>query len=205
MSATRDLVRPAIILAAGEGRRIGGPKVLIDLNGETVLQRVTRICREGGFNPLTAVGPTALREQIRARVQGLDSVLDNPAPETGPLRSLQIGLDTLPADAPGTLMVLVDFCLVGVATHRALGEAAASNPSRLWRPVFQGRHGHPVWFPASLFQDLREAPLSEGARTVVYAHRDLWGAVDVDDPWIHRDLDSPEDLEAFREEVARSP
>ncbi len=194
---TPGLICPAIILAAGEGRRLGEAKVLLELGGQPLLGWVTAGCRAGGFAPLVAVVPTAHREEIRSQFSDLD-VLDNPAPETGPLGSLHLALEPLPTSAAGLLLQMVDFPGVNPATYRALGRAIRSDPSRLWRPVHEGRDGHPVWFPASLFPALREAPPDKGARAVVHAHEGLWSAVAVDDPWIHRDLNVPEDLAPFR-------
>lgn len=189
---------PAVLLAAGEGRRLGQPKALIDLSGETPLGLVAAACHEAGFSPLVAVVPPALRDDVVRSIPHLRYTLVNPRPESGPLRSLHIAMEVLPEGAQGFLLAKVDFSLVQRETYRGLASAAREDPQRLWRPVFRERHGHPVWFPAALFQALREAPLSEGARAVVYAHQELWGTVVVDDPWIHRDLDTPEDLETFR-------
>jgi nicotine blue oxidoreductase len=194
---------PAVLLAAGEGRRLGQPKALIDLGGKTPLDLVSTACHEAGFHPLIAVVPPALRDEVVESIPHLTHTLVNPAPESGPLRSLHIAMESLPEGAQGLLMVKVDFSLVHWETYRRLANAAQGDPRRLWRPVFEDRHGHPVWFPSALFLELRSAPLSEGARSVVYAHRELWGTVEVDDPWIHRDLDTPEDLEAFRHHLSQ--
>jgi molybdenum cofactor cytidylyltransferase len=192
-------VFPAALLAAGVGRRVGGPKAFLDVGGETILARVTRGCLAGGFRPLVAVLPPQLVEEARERYPEIGGILVNPDPDSGPLRSLNLALDALPETSAGVLMVLVDFVLVRPSTYRALAEAVGRDSARLWRPIHQGRHGHPVWFPADLFDSLRQAAVTEGARAVVYANQARWGAVEVDDPWIHRDLDTAEDLAHFRE------
>lgn len=193
---------PAVILAAGEGRRVGGPKALLDVSGSTALERVLRGCQAGAFSPLIAVVPPALRSEVAGICPEIEEILVNSAPATGPLGSLHIALEALPDNAAGLLMCMVDFCLVRDATYAALGSAVHRDPTRLWRPVHGERHGHPVWFPASLFGSLRTAPMDQGARVVVYSNRDLWGAVSVEDAWIHRDLDTPADLEEFRRSSA---
>jgi CTP:molybdopterin cytidylyltransferase MocA len=164
---------------------------------------VSARCEAAGFEPLVAVVPPPLISDVRFHLPVLSRVLTNADPASGPLRSLQLALDVLPPEAAGVLMVMGDFALVQEGTYRALSEAVRTDATRLWRPVHQGRHGHPVWFPAALFDALLDAPIDEGARSVVYAHAEIWGTVRVDDPWIHRDLDEPKDLVVFREEVAR--
>lgn len=194
---------PAVILAAGEGRRVGQPKALIDLSGQPLIRWVARECDEAGFRPLVGVVPPALQEEVSIRCPELSGVLVNPQPETGPLGSLHIAMESLPDDAQGLLFVLADFALVQSTTYQAIAKAVFEDPTRLWRPVREGRHGHPVWFPRSVFSALRDAPMEKGAREVVYARQDLWGAVETDDLWIHRDLDTPEDLDVFRSESKR--
>ena len=192
---------PAVLLAAGEGRRLGGPKALIDMEGMPMLGLVAGRCRDAGFGPLVAVVPTALRDRVHREITGLDAVRENPDPATGPLRSLQIGMESLPEGSSGLLLVKVDFALVAPETYASLAKAIAREPSTLWRPVWNGRHGHPVWFPGDLFGALQTAPIDEGARAVVYAHSDRWGDVAVSDPWIHQDIDHPTDLEAARRTI----
>jgi nicotine blue oxidoreductase len=197
------MIRPAVILAAGEGRRLGGPKALVEIAGETMLARVTRGCAASGFAPLIAVVPMGLAGIVRERHGEIDVVLVNPDPASGPLASLHIAMASLPPDAAGLLLAKVDFAMVRPATYEALSRAVASDPTRLWRPVQGSRHGHPVWFPASLFEALRNAPLSEGARAVVYANEHLWADVPVEDPGVFRDIDTPEDLTWAELEASR--
>ncbi|MEK7338271.1 MAG: NTP transferase domain-containing protein, partial [candidate division NC10 bacterium] len=61
-------------------------------------------------------------------------------------------------------------------------------------PVCEGRRGHPVCFARTLYPELLAAPEQEGARAVIRRHRALLREVVVDDPGIHQDVDSPEDL-----------
>ena len=196
---------PAVLLAAGEGKRIGGPKALLDLEGEPMLSLVARRCRGAGFTPLIAAVHPSLLERVRREISGLDTVVENPDPSTGPLASLHIAMRSLPANAQGILMVKVDFALVQPDTYAALAEAVRRDPGRLWRPVHGGRHGHPVWFPQDLLSALERAPLDRGARAVVYANQGRWGDVEVDDPWILRDIDHPQDLADAREAIRGHP
>ncbi len=70
---------------------------------------------------------------------------------------------------------------------------------RLATPIaiasYQGRRGHPVLFARELFVELAAAPEDQGARAVVAADPARVAYVDVDDPGILMDLDTPEDLE----------
>ena len=63
------------------------------------------------------------------------------------------------------------------------------------RPICQGRHGHPVVFAASLFSELLDDDLPEGARTVVHRYASQSESVEVDDPGVLADVDTPEDYQ----------
>ena len=63
---------PAVILAAGSGRRMGGPKALLRLDGSTLLQRAVRAAREAGCDPAArstamAGGPASHPEKAQGR------------------------------------------------------------------------------------------------------------------------------------------
>jgi molybdenum cofactor cytidylyltransferase len=60
-------------------------------------------------------------------------------------------------------------------------------------PRYQGRRGHPVIFSSALFAELLAAPLDQGAKTVVHAHRDETLEIDTEDEGVTIDIDTPEE------------
>jgi molybdenum cofactor cytidylyltransferase len=66
-------------------------------------------------------------------------------------------------------------------------------------PVHRGRRGHPVLFSRAVFDEIRRAPESVGARQVVWDHQGDLLEVEVPDPGIGRDVDTPGDYRSFRE------
>ncbi len=191
--------RPAaIVLCAGEGRRIGGrPKALLELpggGGETFLDRIVRTAREAGVGRIAVV----LAATPVPVPPGAEAVT-NPAPERGMLSSIQEGLRALdsPGGAPsGALVWPVDCPRVPAAAVRAL-LAAARAGARIAIPTHAGRRGHPTYFAAELFPELEAAPLDQGARAVVRTH--AADVVLVDAPAeVLEDFDTPEDLARLR-------
>jgi len=200
---------PAVVLAAGKSSRMGRTKALLPLgsSGETFLQRIVRVLRDGGADAVVVViGGDA--EAVRGSLPSDDaqiSAVENPRYEEGQLSSLLVGLAAVERryDNPdAVMMTLVDLPLISEATVRAVREAFLANPvAPLVRPRRGGRYGHPVIFNRSIFGELHRADPSKGAKPVVHAHAAEEVNVDVDDEGAFIDIDTPEDYERF---IARS-
>jgi molybdenum cofactor cytidylyltransferase len=209
--AHQQAVIPAIVLAAGKSSRMGRPKALLPIGtGETFLTRILKELRAGGVERIIVVlgGHAA---EIRASLLAHRSlgeggtsdpslvVVDNPRFEQGQLTSLLVGLAA--ADTPdtaGVMMTLVDLPLITAETVRAVLDAQRRAPDApLIRPRRGTRHGHPVIFHRRLFDELRHADPSTGAKPIVRAHAAEEVSVDVDDDGPFTDIDTPEDYARF--------
>ena len=84
-----------------------------------------------------------------------------------------------------------DAPLVSAATVRALLSRVPRSAAPIVRATYRGRHGHPVVFKRELFDALRRADLAIGAKAVLRAH--AIDDVEVDDPGVAEDVDTPED------------
>jgi molybdenum cofactor cytidylyltransferase len=191
-------VIPAIVLAAGQSSRMGRPKALLPIGaaGETFFDRVTRTLLDGGVHDVVVVvgaDDKAIREAVggdSARVR----LVSNADWERGQLSSLLAGLRAV--DRPGVtaaLVTLIDSPLIAVRTVAALLEHHRLHRPPISRPVWEGRHGHPVIFDRPLFDELRHADVSRGAKDVVHAHLHDLFEMTVDDPGAYLDIDTRED------------
>jgi molybdenum cofactor cytidylyltransferase len=190
----------SIVLAAGGSSRMGRPKALLRIGADTFVTRVVRTMAEGGAGAtiiVTAPGATAIQAAVAAcSVPAAFAI--NPAPEHGQLSSLQVGLDTASAMAADAVLVnLVDCPLVGADTVRRVIDAYRQTGAPIVRPARGGRHGHPVLFAASIFDELRRADLSVGAKAVIRAHAGGVIDVPVDDEGAFVDIDTPEEYERW--------
>lgn len=190
------LMVPGIILAAGQSTRMGTSKALLSCgpSGLTFVATLVRTLLEGGVDDVLVVGRPddaplgAEVDRTAARFVG------NPRHEEGQLSSLIAGLNV--ADRPGVTAVLmtpVDAPLVAAATVRRLLDAFASSQAPIVRAVHQGRHGHPVLFSRAVFDALRHGDPAVGAKAVVRAHAGRLIDVEVDDPGVLGDIDTPEE------------
>jgi molybdenum cofactor cytidylyltransferase len=193
-------VLPAIILAAGASSRMGRTKALLPLGGGWFLQRIDATFRSAGVECVLAVAGhdwQAIDAAVAAAGLSL-RLVRNPDPSRGQLSSLLAGLDALPPGVPGVLVTPVDLPLFTPDTVRRVVAAWERSRAPIVRPSRGSRHGHPAVFAASLFDELRAADLSVGARAVVRAHAKEILDVPVDDPGAFDDIDTPDDYERLK-------
>jgi CTP:molybdopterin cytidylyltransferase MocA len=186
-----------IILAAGRSSRMGRAKALLpSLDGRTFVHRLARAFREGGLSDTIVIGrpeDEALRAEV-ATIGGAVRFVANPGADAGQLSSLLAGLRE--ADAPGVRAVVVapvDAPLITAGTVATLLAVFDSTRAPIVRAVHGGRHGHPVLFSRAVFDELRRADPAIGARAVLRTHERAIINVEVDDPGVVGDVDTPED------------
>jgi molybdenum cofactor cytidylyltransferase len=134
----------------------------------------------------------------RKRWSSAARFVENANADAGQLSSLLAGLRA--ADLPGVRAVLVapvDCPLISADTVAALLAAFGSTRAPIVRACYCGRHGHPVLFSRAVFTDLRRADPAMGAKAVLRAHEGAIVNVDVNDPGVVRDVDTPEDYRAL--------
>ena len=93
----------------------------------------------------------------------------------------------------GLCMALVDVPRLSRRTVEALLAMRAGTRAAVVLPTYEGRRGHPVLFGRELWVALLEARAEEGPRAVVRAYSEELAEVTVDDPWILRDADTPDE------------
>jgi len=188
----------AIVLAAGLATRMGGIKPLTPIDGEPALSRILGRIRAAGIGrPIVVLGAESGRS-IAAAVDLTEcTAVENDRPEAGMSRSLRLGLDAVPAEAPGVLVFHADMPFVRTETIRAVLRAAEAG-APIAAPVHAGRRGFPVFFHRSHVPGLREALSGDaGGRAYIEAHRAELVTVDTDDPGSVHDIDRPADLAAW--------
>ena len=158
----------ALILAAGEGQRLGGPKALAVLHGETFFAHVVHLLSAASIEEAVAV-IGAEETRVSAEIARFPAVccVHNGEWRRGMLGSILAGLDA--AEAVGADAVLVhpvDHPMVRPDTIREV-VAALTEGFPIVIPSHGGHRGHPAGFARSTWPDLRSADPSKGARSVL--------------------------------------
>jgi CTP:molybdopterin cytidylyltransferase MocA len=185
----------AIVLAAGEGRRMGGPKALLRLGERTFLARACGLLARPGVAPVVAVlGAEAERVRAEAGLPGDVTVVVNERWREGMLSSVWRGLDAAEAAAADAVLLHpVDHPLFQPTTVDRVVEALRASAS-IAVPTWGGHRGHPAGFHRAVFPELRAAPRDRGARAVLAA--DATRVVHVPgDPGCVAGVDTPADYE----------
>ncbi len=184
-----------VILAAGEGKRIGVPKALLRWGAETFLQRALRAY--AGCDPVVVV--------LGARFTEAKALLPAPAEAVfnanfrGPmLSSVQRGLEALPAGVDAAFLAPVDQPLADGSLVQALRAAFEGGRAACTLPQFEGRPGHPLLVRADVFPHI--ARLAEHQTL-----QDFVAGLDADDvqridtslPEAVLNINTPEDYRAF--------
>jgi len=183
-----------ILLAAGESRRMGYPKPLLKVGDETFVAHLAAVMLTVVGRLTIVVGAHADRVRPAIPNDSRIQVVDNPNWSRGQLTSIRAGLRALPPDASAAMIHLTDHPTVKAETFAAVADAYRQSGKPIAIARHGGRRGHPVLFDRALFPELLEAPEDQGARVVVNADASRIVYVDVVDPGILLDLDTPEEL-----------
>jgi molybdenum cofactor cytidylyltransferase len=187
-----------LILAAGASRRMGAPKALLEVQGETFLDRLIGLFSFHCSPVLVVLGHNA--ETVKAGLHRASdaSFVVNPDPEKGQLSSLKCGLRVIPPDVEGVIFTPVDYPKIESSTIEALATAFRREAGRspVIIPRHQGRHGHPVCVARELIPEFLALGEDSQAREVIHRNSNRTYYVEVGDPWILVDVD---DREAYQQ------
>jgi CTP:molybdopterin cytidylyltransferase MocA len=191
-----------VLLAAGEGRRLGVPKALVSLDGELLVQRGVRLLREGGCDAVRVVLGARAPEVLERGSLPAEVVVNSSWAE-GMATSLHAGLAGHGREVVAVVVALVDQPRIGpeavrrlLAAHRSGAVAAVA--------TYGGAPRNPVLLGRAVWPDVIASSTGEsGAREWLAAHPDLVAAVPCDDTGSSVDIDTAADLDALMRQGVR--
>ncbi len=184
----------AILLAAGESRRMGSAKALLHYQGQTFIARICNAFVTAGVDELIVVlGARAdeLRQALPTHPK-LRTVV-NARYTLGQLSSLMVGIGTLSPESEAAIVNLVDHPMIETETIQTLISSFRAAPLPILIASYQGKRGHPVLFSSQIYGEILAAPLDQGAKVIVRKDPSRVREIPLDDPGILADIDTPED------------
>ena len=190
-----------IVPAAGLSSRMGRPKLLMPIRGETLIHQVVIALLKGGVDRVVVVAPPANSPEgpavaDEAGQAGADVIV----PETRPAEmrhSVELGLERFRQGNPTPELVLLtpgDVPGIDPEVVARLCELALARPGHLVVPGYEGRRGHPLVLPWGIAARIPMLPPGEGINALVARQQDLILEMPVSNSELFVDLDTPDDL-----------
>jgi molybdenum cofactor cytidylyltransferase len=194
----------ALLLAAGSSARMGRNKLLLHIDGESVLRRAARRAHDAGLEPLAVLGHDEGR--VREELYGLPCrTVVNPDWHLGKSASVRAGISAVPPEAVAAVVILPDMPLVTAVMLAELAAAYRGGEA----PVVASRYGGevlapPMLYDRALFGELAAMEGDGCGKHVVHLHRRE--ALILDWPReVLADLDVPADYDRFHPSTEASP
>jgi molybdenum cofactor cytidylyltransferase len=188
----------AVILAAGQARRMGSNKMLLPYGASTVLE--TMVTEVLACPAVTAVVVVTGHEpdRITALLKPYPvRFVFNPAyARAEMLVSLQVGLRAMPAEAQAALIVPGDHPRLRRDIFQRVSDAHQAGALTI--PSYQLKRGHPIVIDRAWWSEVLALPETATLRDFIRAHEDRICYVVVDTDSVLKDLDTPEDYADLR-------
>jgi molybdenum cofactor cytidylyltransferase len=194
----------AILLAAGQSSRMGAFKPLLPFGNKTVIECCLDYLQQGGVEKIVVVAghrADAVRDKLKERPV---TFAFNPDPASEMGASIAAGVRELPQTCGAVLIALVDHPAVPPQIVSKLLETWA-NGARVVIPTWHSRGGHPVLVDLSFKSELLNLDARGGLRALFEAHRNEVTRLEVDSPYIARDMDTWDDYRTLHEEITGAP
>ena len=186
----------AVVLAAGESKRMGRPKQLLPYGASTILEIVLdKALASPVDGTLVVLGAAAERIAPLLSKRPVETVL-NPDFRSGMLSSVRCGIRALPGSARAALIFLGDQPEVSPATARLVIEEYRRTARGIVLPVHRRRGGHPLLIDLKYRGEIGLLSAGIGLRELLSRHPDDTLRIEVDDPGVSLDIDTPEDYDA---------
>jgi molybdenum cofactor cytidylyltransferase len=186
----------AIILAAGQSKRMGKPKPLLRFGDKTFLEQIISVLKLSDVDRITVVlGAEA--ETIKSSVDLSETnIVINKDYLKGQLSSLIAAIEDTPEETEAVLLCLADAPFVSKEVVNKIVSKFKETNNPIIVPIFNGERGHPTLFSKSLFNELLNAPQDQGARYVLYSNEEKVLEVEISESGFLISIDTPDEYKS---------
>jgi molybdenum cofactor cytidylyltransferase len=183
----------ALILAAGQSKRMGQPKMLLPWGKSTVLQTVISTFQSAGVDDVLVVTGAA-REQIESLIGRSVQTVYNPDYALGEmLSSIQVGLAEKQREARAVLVGLGDQPQIQDRLVQRILQTYQRTGAPLIVPSFEKHRGHPWLVGREYWDEILRMTAPETMRDFLNHHASKIKYIEADTPSVLADLDTPDD------------
>jgi molybdenum cofactor cytidylyltransferase len=183
----------AVVLAAGESRRMGQPKLLLPYGNGTIIEMVVRnVASSRVDRAVIVLGGNRREIEEKIRTVAMKRVVNRRYKE-GMFSSIRRGLSALPASAGAAVFVLADQPDVPTSVIDLLIEAYRREKKGIVLPVFRKKRGHPLLLDLKYRREIEALSPDIGLRGLLRKHPDDILEVRVSSPAVLKDIDDPDD------------
>ena len=185
----------AIVLAAGQSRRMGTQKLLLPYAGSAVIEYIVDQVQQSGVDDcivVTGHEPHRIRDCL---VERKPIIAHNDRYLEGMLSSVRAGFEAAPETWIATFIVLGDQPSLRTPILDLLIDAHATHPGAIIVPVFEDKRGHPILIPMTFRQEILHHYDDVGLRGLLHAHGEAVVEIPVDSESVLEDVNYPEDYE----------
>ena len=185
----------AVLLAAGESRRMGKFKQLLPLGGKTFVECCVDNLLTSRVDDCIVV--TGHREaEVRSAIGNRPvRFAHNPDYRDGMSSSIKRGINAISKEAHACLFALADQPQIGADIINRVIEAYKKDETLIVIPTYEGRNGHPVILDLKLRDEILAIDPDQGLRQVVHAHSSEIVHIEISTDAVLKDFDFPEDYE----------
>jgi molybdenum cofactor cytidylyltransferase len=183
----------AMILAAGESKRMGKPKLLLPFGDKTIIETIVeKVVSSNVEKTLVILGSD--REKIEEKIKNYPAkIVYNRDFRSGMLSSVQCGFKALPEEIRAVLVVLGDQPNISTTVINKLIDAYKSSRKGIVLPFYNKERGHPVLIDVKYREEVENLSPEVGLRGTVYNHPEDILEVDAETPSIFQDIDDESD------------
>lgn len=180
----------AIILAAGESRRMGFPKMLLNFKGKTMIETVIGNIKSSGLANIIVV--LGANHHLLTEIVVAESVkyCYNNYYQDGMLSSVKCGFRNLPSDMEAAIVFQGDQPLIKPSVISCLIDSFRTSGKGIIMPVFENKRGHPLLISCRYRNEVDKLDAHFGLRSLAYQFPDDVLEVETEEPGILRDFDT---------------
>ena len=190
----------AIVLAAGQSRRMGAQKLLLPYAQKTVIRNIVDQLLDSRLEEIFVVVGNDKEKITQQLVERPVHIMTNPDPQAEMLSSVRCGLQALPQPCQAVLVALADQLGITSEVINSLLAGFSSSEKDILVPVFQGKRGHPLLFARRYFPEVLNRFDGIGLRGILDAHPEDIYEMNVSTNAVLEDMDYPQD---YRRELTK--